>query len=203
MKSIALAAVFSSALVFVAGQVSEQDEVHQKVVEREDEVYKQCKAEFPVDEDIRKKLARMVTKGETVPKDFHTTEWCNLYCNLEKLGFFDAQGKMQVRKIFKFVLKALPEIVPNSHSLLVHLFQIYRSTKDMEDECEKAFVAYYRFVEAVMAATIAADLKANEAISDKVVQEVLDGVTVPKDLEASMEKSLKNTEYFFDLTIMK
>ncbi|XP_065218289.1 uncharacterized protein LOC135844105 [Planococcus citri] len=200
MKSIVLLAVFSSALVFVLG-APELSDFQKEVLKKEEEAAKYCKTIYPVNEDIRKKLGLFVAKGETIPKYFNTTEWCNLHCNLERTGFFDASGKMQVRKIFKYMLKSIPEIAPNSHTLLISLFQNARSTNGMEDKCEKAFVAYYRFTEAVMIATLAIDLNAQTDVREKVVESVLTGEELPKELETSIEKYLKNAENFFSQTI--
>ncbi|XP_065206051.1 uncharacterized protein LOC135835628 [Planococcus citri] len=195
MKFIVLAAVFSIALVFAAAAPAEES-FQQTVSKREEEALKQCNVTYPAAENTRVKLGLMVIKGETVPKDFNTSDWCNLYCNLEKLGFFDAQGKMQVRKIFKFTLKSLPEISPNSHTLLVHLFQIYRSTKGMEDKCSKAFVAYHRFAEAVFVSSVAVDLNAQTDVREKIVESVVTGEEIPQEFQKYVEKYLKNVDLF-------
>ncbi|XP_065219240.1 uncharacterized protein LOC135844816 [Planococcus citri] len=204
MKSFVFAAVFSSALVFVLGQLdSEQEEIHKKVQQREDDAAKYCNTLYPVTEDIRFKVARMAVKGETVPDNLHTKEWCNLNCNLEKLGFFDAEGTLQVRKIYEFLIEKLPEFKPNRQFLLIHLFTTYRATRGMSEKCEKALVVYYRFAEAVLMSTLDADFHADAVAIETVLNEVLDGKPEPTELETSLKKSLKNTELFFDLTILK
>ncbi|XP_065218581.1 uncharacterized protein LOC135844344 [Planococcus citri] len=202
MKSFVFAAVFSSALVLVVG-ISELEEIHKKVEQREEDVAKYCNTLFPVNEDMHLKVARVAVQGETVPENFHNLESCNLNCYLVKLGFFGADGTLQVRKIYKFLLEELPEFQPNRQFLLIHLFQTYRMTKDLEDECEKAYVAYYRFSEAVMIATLDADFHAEATAIETVLNEVTDGKETPEELEISVKKSLKNTELFFDLTILK
>ncbi|XP_065209925.1 uncharacterized protein LOC135838228 [Planococcus citri] len=204
MKSIVFAAVFSSALVFVLGQLdSEQVEIHKKVEKKEEEVAEYCNRLYPVSEDSRLRVARMTIKGETVPEDIHAKEWCNLNCNLEKLGFFDADGTIQVRKIYEFLLEKLPEFKPNRQFLLIHLFQTYRMTKNMDEKCEKSLAAYIRFSDAVMMSTLDADFHADAGAIERVLNEVSDGKGEPEELETSLKRALTNTELFFDLTILK
>lgn len=200
MKFIVLAAVFSSALVFAVAAPAEET-FEQIVKKKEEAAAKHCNAIYPVTEDTRQKLGLIVAKGETIPKLLNTTDWCNLYCNLEQLGFYDAQGKMQVRKIFNYTLKLVPEIAPNSHSLLVYLFQIARTTNGMVDKCQKAYVAYYRFAEAVLVTTLAVDLNAETDVREQIVESVLTGEELPKELEDGIQKYLKNTDLFFKQTV--
>ncbi|XP_065217772.1 uncharacterized protein LOC135843729 [Planococcus citri] len=203
MKSITFAAVFSSVLVFVLGQLdSELEEIHKKVLKSEEEAAKYCNELIPVSEDTRVKLEREVIRGESVPKDFHTSEWCNLNCNLEKLKFFEADGSMHLREIYESLLRKMPEFHQNRYKLLIHLFQTYRATKGMVDECERAYVAYYRFAEAIMIATVVADMNENQDIKDVIVEKLLTGDDFPKELEVSAEKAFKNTEFFFELNVL-
>ncbi|XP_065217537.1 uncharacterized protein LOC135843530 [Planococcus citri] len=204
MKSIVFAAVFSSALVFVLGQLdSEQVEVHKKVEKKEEEAAKYCNELFPVSEDMHIKFARSVIKGEPLPMDFHSEETCHLNCYLEQLGFFDANGDMDVREIYGYLIEKLPDLKVNRQILRIFLFQTYRMVKGLNDKCEKAFIVYYRFVEAVMTATMDSHNGANAETTEKQLFEVLDGKSTPKELDVAWDKSLKNAELFFDLTILK
>ncbi|XP_065219985.1 uncharacterized protein LOC135845400 [Planococcus citri] len=204
MKSFVFAAVLCSALVFVVGQLeSEQEEIHKKVQQREEDVAKYCNTLFPVTEDTRFRVARMIVRGEPVPEDIHAKEWCNLNCNLEKLGFFGADGTMQVRKIYEFLIEKLPEFKPNRQFLLIHLFQAYRMTKGMDEKCERSLAAYVRFADAIMMSTLDADFHADPVAIETVLNEVSDGKGEPEELQKSLERALKNTELFFDLTILK
>ncbi|XP_065209496.1 uncharacterized protein LOC135837969 [Planococcus citri] len=202
MKSFVFAAVLSSALVLVMG-LTEQEEIHQKVQQKEEDVAKYCNTLFPVSEDIRGKVSRMVVRGDPIPEDVHSKEWCNLNCNLEKLGFFDAKGTLQVRKIYNFLLEKLPEFRPNRQFLLLELFQAYRMTEGMKEKCQKALAVYYLFSEAVMICTLDADFHADSNAIDTVLNDVLSGKGTPKELEMSLQRALTNTELFFDLAILK
>ncbi|XP_065212460.1 uncharacterized protein LOC135840048 isoform X2 [Planococcus citri] len=199
MKLIILAAVFSTALIFVAAAPAE-DSYQQEVAKKEEEAARQCNVTYPVTEDFRLKLQRSIFRGETIQKEYNTTETCNLYCNLEKLGFLDAEGNMQVRKIFKFVLKLMPQLEPNKNTLLFHLFSINRSTKGLTDKCSVAYVAYHRFTEGILAASVSADLNSQPEIRDKIVASLLTGEALPKELQDYLEKHLKNVDFFVKQT---
>ncbi|XP_065217711.1 uncharacterized protein LOC135843678 [Planococcus citri] len=203
MKSFVFTVVLSSALVFVLGQIdSELEEIHKKVLKREEDAAKYCNDLIPVNEDTRVKLENAVVRGETIVQDFHAQEWCNLNCNLEQLGFFDKNGKMHLREIYESLLKKIPEFHQNRYKLLIHLYQTYRTTYDMEDVCERAYIAYYRFSESIMIATMVAEMNANPETREAVMEKLLTSDQVPKELEGAVEKSFKNTEYFFELSVL-
>ncbi|XP_065204568.1 uncharacterized protein LOC135834579 [Planococcus citri] len=204
MKSIVFAAVFSSALVFVLGQLdSEQTEIHKKVEKIEEDAIKYCNELYPVSEDMHLKFARAVVRGEPIPMDLHSEETCHLNCYLDKLGFTDEEGEMDPNQIYTFLIEKLPELKVDKQILRIFLFQTYRFIKGMPDKCERAWLLYYRFVQAIMMATIETNFHAQADEVEKFVFEALDGKSLPKEFNEAMEQSLKNTELFFDLAILK
>ncbi|XP_065212442.1 uncharacterized protein LOC135840048 isoform X1 [Planococcus citri] len=201
MKLILLAAVFSTALIFVAAAPSPvEDAFQQEVKKREEEALRQCNITYPVAEDSRLKFQKSVFRGESIIKEYTTLETCNLYCNLQKLGFFDGEGNMQVRKVYKFILKLIPKLEPNSNTLLFHLFSINRSTRGLPDKCSMAYAVYYRFTEAILVASISADLNTQPEIRDKLVESLLTGEALPKDLQTYLEKYMENVDLFVKQT---
>ncbi|XP_065212412.1 uncharacterized protein LOC135840023 [Planococcus citri] len=193
MKFIVFAAVFGSALVFAAASPA-ADTFEQQVQKKQEAAAKQCNATYPVTEDSLNKLRTHVATGETVTTTLHY-KWCNLLCILEQIGFYDAQGRVQVGKIYNYTLKAFPEIEPNKHSFLIYLFQIARSTHHVEDKCQKAYIVYYRFVEAVLIHTLAVDLETFDAATkEKIAQSVLTGDVLPSELQGTIAKWLKTND---------
>ncbi|XP_065212501.1 uncharacterized protein LOC135840086 [Planococcus citri] len=155
MKFIVFAAVFGSALVFAAASPA-ADTFEQQVQKKQEAAAKHCNATYPVTEDALNKLRTHVVNGETITKTFKN-QWCNLLCNLEQLGFYDAQ--------------------------------------DMEDKCQKAYLAYYRFVEAILIHTLAVDLNTFDAATkEKVIENVLTELQLPNELQGSIAKWLKNND---------
>ncbi|XP_065204571.1 uncharacterized protein LOC135834582 [Planococcus citri] len=205
MKSIVFAAVFSSALVFVLGQLdsAEQAEIHKKVEKIEEDAIKFCNELYPVSEDMHLKFARSVVRGEPFPIDLHSEETCHLNCYLDKLGFTDENGEMDPGKMYDLMVEKLPELKVDKQILRIFLFQTYRFINGMTDKCERAYLVYYRFVQAILMATIETNFHAQADDVEKFVFEVLDGKSMPKEFDEAMEQSLKNTELFFDLAILK
>ncbi|XP_065212520.1 uncharacterized protein LOC135840100 [Planococcus citri] len=193
MKFVVFVTLFGSALVFAVASPA-ADTFEQQAQKKQEAAAKLCNATYPVTEDSLNKLRNHVVNGETISKTFQTP-WCNLLCNLEHLGFYDAQSKMQVAKIYNYTLKAVPEIVPNKNSFLIYLYQIARTTDRMEDKCQKAYIAYYLFVEAVLSHTLAVDLETFDAATkEKIVQSVLTGDVLPNELQGTIAKWLKNND---------
>ncbi|XP_065212479.1 uncharacterized protein LOC135840071 [Planococcus citri] len=193
MKFIVFAVVFGSALVFAAASPA-ADTFEQHVQKKQEAAAKHCNATYPVTEDSLNKLRTQIVNGDTITTTLHN-KWCNLMCMLEQIGFYDAEGRMQVGKIYNYTLKAIPEIEPNKHSFLIYLFQIARSTQHAEDKCQKAYVGYGRFVEAVLIHTLAVDLETFDAATkEKIVQSVLTGDVLPSELQGTIAKWFKNNE---------
>ncbi|XP_065212469.1 uncharacterized protein LOC135840048 isoform X3 [Planococcus citri] len=188
MKLILLAAVFSTALIFVAAAPSPvEDAFQQEVKKREEEALRQCNITYPVAEDSRLKFQKSVFRGESIIKEYTTLE-------------FDGEGNMQVRKVYKFILKLIPKLEPNSNTLLFHLFSINRSTRGLPDKCSMAYAVYYRFTEAILVASISADLNTQPEIRDKLVESLLTGEALPKDLQTYLEKYMENVDLFVKQT---
>ncbi|XP_065212430.1 uncharacterized protein LOC135840034 isoform X2 [Planococcus citri] len=193
MKFIVFAAVFGSALVFAAASPA-ADTFEQQVQKKQEAAAKHCNATYPVTEDSLNKLRTHVINGETVTTIWHY-KWCNLLCILEQIGFYDAQGRMQVGKIYNYTLKSVPEIEPNKHSFLIFLYHAARKTDRLEDKCQKAYIAYYMFVEAILTHTLAVDLETFDAATkEKIVESVLTGDVLPNELQATVAKWFKNSD---------
>ncbi|XP_065210309.1 uncharacterized protein LOC135838559 [Planococcus citri] len=191
MNSFSFIFVFglTLALAFAAGSSSNPEERRTKAAQ-------ECNATIPVSRNARDQVDKSVVFGGRA--NLTHEEKCFLNCVLQKVNFLDANSNIKnASGLVKFAIKDTPELANYSDIFIAQIFQISRSTKAIEDKCQKAFVIYHQFLQGTFSLAIASGLQTETGIREKIVNAVETGQKLDASVPEQVKELLGNVDGFF------
>ncbi|XP_065210354.1 uncharacterized protein LOC135838593 [Planococcus citri] len=185
MNSLTVAFIFSLSLAFALDAPSSTP----KPSEKEAKAIQECNATIPVKRNPREVIERNITGGLEVKLD--QDEKCFLNCYLQKVGFLDQNSNIRNgKRLVNFTIRQDPKILNYSDVLIAQIFQISRSTKSINENCQKAFVIYHQFAQGIFTSELAYNLQADFRVKDKIVEAIETGRRIDENFAHQIEESL-------------
>ncbi|XP_065210317.1 uncharacterized protein LOC135838567 [Planococcus citri] len=160
-KAVIIILVSSLSLI---SMLDAQSSINDAKIHEEDKFTKECNVTNPVTRDPRDLIVWSLLNGARI--NLTQDEKCNLHCFLQKAKFVDENGNLLGTGLLNYTLKSIPEIAQYSDVLIAQIFQLRRSTKNMDnaDKCKKAFINYHQFGRNIFTLAIAKSLPGAENI---------------------------------------